>query len=336
VLGGRGFVYALDAATGAQRWRATIDAPVTSRPAVIDTAVVVTTGRYELAPTGSVVVIDRDTGTIRSEAAPGGALSDPVSAAHLALVASTAGTLEARDAQGQVRWRVDMGTTAGPQASAYPVLDRAPQLVTAGGVVIAAGLDLVAVDPASGAIAWRTPVNRASLPARAADGLIVAVNRDADAIAVVDVADGRLLARRSLLDALIGVVIADRRVYQTDDWGTVEASVLRSAGRVHTQLAVCRAADPPRWAPPLPKLGQTDKSRVRAVLAAGANHIRAQFSGVQSLRVEPRGGMVRAGAILDPVDDYWIVVELRSTQYCPSRPSFLRGVPLRFVAVTPT
>jgi len=256
-----------------------------------------------------------------------------VAVAQLALVASTAGGLEARDTAGHVRWRVDIGATAGPEPSRYPVLDRAPELALTDGLVIVGGASLVAVDPATGTVAWRAPVNHASLPAPPADAIAVAVDRDGADFAVVDVADGRVLARHSLLDTLVGVAIADGTVYQADDWGTVEASRVRPARSVHThQLAVCRAADPPRWSRPLPELGQTNRPRVRRVLATTADRIRAQFAGVRALRVEPRGGMVTDGTILHPVDDFWIVVELRSIRDCPGRTTFLKGVPLRFVA----
>jgi outer membrane protein assembly factor BamB len=325
-LGGRGALYALDSRTGEQRWRASIDSVVSSVPAAADSLVAITTGGYDATPGGSVVAIDRRSGTVGWQATPGGRLSDAVVVAQRVVVASSTGALEARDPAGQLRWRVDIGAS------------RAPAVVSVGGMVVAAGAELVAVDPGTGAVRWRAPVPEAQFRARPTEGLVIAVTGTGD-LTLVEAYRGRVLARRSLLDDLTGVAVLNRRVYEADDWGTINAAVLRPASQVHAaSLSVCRAVDPPRFAgnQDLPHLGQTTEPRVRAVLSADAGRIRARFGGVRSVRVEPRGGAVAAGANQqDVTDDFWIVVELRSSHDCPDHRQSWNGVPLRFVADTP-
>jgi outer membrane protein assembly factor BamB len=332
-----GNVTALDATTGAVKWQRHLDGPVTSRPAVSGSVVAVTTGGYDLTPDGSVLLLDVDTGVVRFRADLTGWLSDPATTEQLIVVASTSGQLEARDATGQVRWRVDIGATQGPEPHPFPVLGAAPDLAVEGTLAIVTATDVVGVDATTGTVRWRASVPTPRLAAAPAKGRAVAVTDSTGTLEIIDTADGRILAGRSLLDDLNGVAIADGRVYETDDWGTAEAFALRPAAQVRNRLPVlCRAADPPRFAgtQELPRLGQTARSRVQRVLRADADKIRAEYPGVRRLEVQPRGGAVMDGALQDFVDDYWIVAQLRSTRDCPTSPQSWNGVPLRFIVTT--
>ena len=89
----------------------------------------------------------------------------------------------------------------------------------------------------------------------------------------------------------------------------------------------------------LPQEGQTTLDHVRATAVRYEPTIRSDFAGVLSLSVEPRNGDVWSGVqggayTTHQVRDYWIVVHVAGSTYCPSAPAAFHsydGVPLHFV-----
>jgi hypothetical protein len=81
----------------------------------------------------------------------------------------------------------------------------------------------------------------------------------------------------------------------------------------------------------------TDKAYVERVLATSRVQLRKQFHGLRRLRVKRRYAEVwtqdASGTPLltGTVVDYWIVVQLRLVNDCPSGPWFWQGVPLHFI-----
>jgi hypothetical protein len=152
--------------------------------------------------------------------------------------------------------------------------------------------------------------------------------------------------RRWLFFATLVVVAAAGAVLALRGGGSdsVDASTKRgtsgaaiaNAKRASTE---CVAARNPKvgLGDGLPPKGYTDEVYVRDVARGGHQRIASQFPGTVDVRVEPRNGQVwsrdSAGqVVIESLNDYWIVVELRSSSDCPAAPSYWNGVPLQFVA----
>jgi hypothetical protein len=89
----------------------------------------------------------------------------------------------------------------------------------------------------------------------------------------------------------------------------------------------------------LPHVGATTLAHVRQTMAQSEPTIRSDFGGVLFLTVEPRNGEVWTGTnggafTVHRVKDFWIVVHLEGSTFCPSAPAAFHsydGVPLHFV-----
>lgn len=135
-------VYAIDAATGTARWSYAMPGDVRGAPAVIDGAV------YAAAADGTVTGLDTATGAARWQVATGEAISSsPAVAGGTVYVSGAAGWLYALDAMtGKETWRAQIGAahTASP--------------TVADAIYVVAGGQLVALDANDGTERWRVTV----------------------------------------------------------------------------------------------------------------------------------------------------------------------------------
>jgi outer membrane protein assembly factor BamB len=154
---GDGILYALDAATGSERWRYTISRPWT-RLAMAGGLV------YSVDNAGTLYAIDRATGierwTLAISASTDLAIED-----GLLVVGTADGFLIGLDAAtSQERWRTQIGESRSAHTPAI-----------AGGIVFASSENggLVAVDGASGALRWRADIGTdSSSTARVINGVV--------------------------------------------------------------------------------------------------------------------------------------------------------------------
>ena len=113
--------------------------------------------------------------------------------------------------------------------------------------------------------------------------------------------------------------------------------VRRAVATGGRQVVECPHARQPLQSSPdaLPRLGETTYDRVAQVATSEEPRIRTHFRGGVSLSVEPRNGQVwnrEHGTIVTlDVNNYWLVVQVRSLRDCPNRPWAWDGIPVRFV-----
>lgn len=149
------FVRAVDARTGAERWRVSVRAA--QLPVVLDSRIAVASGTG-----GPLVVLDADTGqTVREISFAGERIRATAGADDMIYVYTASpvaggdqsGTVVALDAHtGALRWRSSLRSDEAP-ASGLPALG-----AYGGGVVVAGGPRVVDLDAADGAARWSVDV----------------------------------------------------------------------------------------------------------------------------------------------------------------------------------
>jgi outer membrane protein assembly factor BamB len=222
VVGAGDGVYALDAMSGAIRWKLPTDDPVESSPAISRVAVYIGLGD------GSLAAIDLDTGTLRWRTTIGGAITRaPALAEDLVFVGGDGGSFAAvRTADGSIAWRQSLGHG---QVSTPAVRD--------GVVYVASGLDetdaphvFSAFGAADGVPRWTfvSPSGAALYIAAIGPDLVYAVGLDGTITALSDgaarwsiQASGPIGSVATLIGGVLYVSVSD---------GTIEA-VDASTGR---------------------------------------------------------------------------------------------------------
>ena len=194
---GNGAVVALDEATGATLWTRTLDGAVLDPLDVGSGFVVATTQRFGKPQiSGSVWWINRTTGVGSSSQLGGKTSSNGVQSNGIVIAAGSDGPMRGTDTGAQEAanrlepegWAVDIGR------------NQAPSVVLLGAQVVAAGSELHAVAPRTGATIWTAPVRDAGFPTDypvLAGRFLVAVSRTDGDLAIVDSYNGRVLARRN-------------------------------------------------------------------------------------------------------------------------------------------
>lgn len=210
-----GGVYALDARSGAVTWHTRTDAPVVTTPALGGGSVAVTTTDFGKRSRSQLVRVWTPDGASTSVPLDGAA-SAPVFGARGAWVVSTSnGVIEPRDRlalRADPRWTVSVGTD-----------QQQPTLTRAGGWLVGAGSDVVAVDGRSGTEVWRTRFPDAFFADSDELGRIVVISRRGS-LAVIDASDGSVLVGYSLHDTPIGAVLDDGTLVWTGTGGLVTAA----------------------------------------------------------------------------------------------------------------
>jgi hypothetical protein len=110
------------------------------------------------------------------------------------------------------------------------------------------------------------------------------------------------------------------------------------AGNQSALLEECPAAHQPLTgaADGLPRKGYTDQDYVMKTLDGTRAAIKRDIPGIESLRVEPRGGQVwsydsNGQVVIETLNDFWIVAQMKSRADCPTAPVAWNGVPVRFL-----
>jgi outer membrane protein assembly factor BamB len=201
-----GVVYAVDAASGAQRWAAAVgpsDALVL-RPVVRDGVVYVGLKRLTAPNSGAVAALDALTGAVRwkvdlvatDPGLPSGCLGPAVFYGDMVIMSVQDGSIRALDrATGQTRWVAPRLSGLPSGAGGSPDNDDRP-LTVAGSTVVAGSTTgyLVGLDAASGAQRWRVTANRGSaVYPLATDGATVYVVYFGGQLAAVRASDGAAL-----------------------------------------------------------------------------------------------------------------------------------------------
>lgn len=186
-------VVAIDPSTSSILWRALLDAPARSAPAVGAGKVVVTT------QAGTVQAFDLDTGKAAWKASMGGSSTSllasvsPALTADAVVVAGAGGEIVAFDlASGAEKWQA--AVTAGDTISAVSGLsDASAAPVVDGGTVYATGVvgALIAVDARTGAVLWRLGLGSADAPV-VSGGSLFFVDLESRMIAV-DAKSGKVI-----------------------------------------------------------------------------------------------------------------------------------------------
>lgn len=277
-----GTVYALDAATGAERWRAATNRGVLAAPAVADGVVYVIDGFSDsgLQDNGTAYALDAVSGDERWRVAVGGATcAAPAVADGLVYVrsGSTApspgpGALLALDAAtGAVRWRVATAGTCGggefrPAAVPAALDDGAAYVRGADGA-------LVALDAATGTERWRADGGPEGVEPTVGDGIVIAA--DGAAVVALGTGDGAKRWRVALAEgangppSLVGGIVYVQTLFEVialggergdERWrarsglvnGPVVGDAVYAGGAVSDLIALDAATGKPRWslAPP--------------------------------------------------------------------------------------
>jgi hypothetical protein len=113
----------------------------------------------------------------------------------------------------------------------------------------------------------------------------------------------------------------------------------RARGTQSALIEECPAAHQPLTgtADGLPHKGSTDKNYVIKTLDSSRAAVERDIPGIETLRVEPRDGQVwsydsNGRVVIETLNDFWIVAEMKSHADCPTAPLAWDGIPVRFLA----
>ena len=287
-----GTVARLDAATGAERWRASTEAQLSGGVGADARTVAVATEE------GEVIALDAGTGTVRWRArASSEVLSPPAVAAGLVIVRSIDNRIFAfGDQDGKRRWVYQRAPSA--------LFVRGPNGLAVLGDLLYAGFSggrLAAISLANGAVRWEVSVavpKGATELERVTDvvGAPVIQGREVCAaayqgrVACFEAATGRQVWVREV-SSLTGVSLDARYAYLSDDRGGVHAldrssgsSVWKQDRLSHRQLSVPHAVG----------------DAVAVGDLEGHIHFMARDSGAFVARYSTSGGPVRAAPVAVP------------------------------------
>lgn len=199
VTTGFGDLYALDAATGAERWRQRMDAPMGGGVTVADGLV------YTVTRDGRAWALEADTGRIRWELSGAGAPAvltggpSPVVTDRLAVFPLSSGDLVAALKRNGIRvWQTAVSGGVAGRAGGAAISDVTGDPVATGGRIHAGnfGGRTVAVDAASGERIWTAPFGALG-PVWPVGGSVFFVSAE-NRLVRLDADDGTLIWQRDL------------------------------------------------------------------------------------------------------------------------------------------
>jgi outer membrane protein assembly factor BamB len=210
---------ALDSKTGEQRWSVDTDGPVSGAPADANGMVAVATGA------GTVVLVEATTGAVRWKADAGAPVeSSPAIGGGIVVVGTNDGSILALAlADGTILWKTDTGDTGRVGTPA----------IASGRVFASTGLDadgppshhIVALDAASGLILWRyaSPTGAAVYTPAVNGGQAFVTSEDGSVVAL-DVTTGAVVWTAPV-DGPVEIVaaIAGTAVYAASNGGSAFA-----------------------------------------------------------------------------------------------------------------